>query len=133
MNIYTNLQDVDELTLHQMYEELWKMATETMTNTKHTITDEDGDGIEVDTCYPAIDAADFFDHDKVDSTTNIIFLYIKKIDDETKMKGFLLCRDLHRETLKEMRTELIDEYGDNGDFKEYMTFQEEPCLYIEGL
>ena len=114
-------------------EELWKMATETMTNTEHTIKDEDGEEIEVDTCYPAIDAADFFDHDKVDSTTNIIFLYIKKIDDETKMKGFLLCRDLHHKTLEEMRTKLIDEYGDNGDFAEYMTFQEEPCLYIEGL
>ena len=96
--------------------ELWKMAIACMTDTVHTIVDDNGEEIEVDTCYPAIDAEDFFDFDKVDSTSNIIFLYIKKVDDETIMKGFILCRDLHLKTLKKMRTKArIEDYGDNGD------------------
>ena len=115
-------------------EELWGMACSSVKNTMHDVKEND-EIYQVHTCDPAMDG-DYFEFDKLDSTTNMILLYIK-IEGETaspKMKSFVLCRDLHAQTLKKMRTKARqDEYGHNGDFIEYMAFEDEPCLYVDGL
>ena len=114
---------------------LWYMACSSVRNTMHLVKDDSGENYQVHTCDPAING-DYFEFDKLDSTTNIIIMYIKPEGPvmSNKMKSFILCRDLHPHTLKQMRTKARrDEYEYNGDFFEYLNFQGEPCLYVDGL
>ena len=115
-------------------EDLWGMACSSLQYTVHK-SQSDNDTIEmVHTCDPAMDG-EYFEKDKLDATTNMIMLNISK-DDEglNKMKTFILCRDLHEQTLRKMRTKKRqDLYDYNAVFNEYMEIQPEPCLYVDGL
>lgn len=116
-------------------ETLWGMACSSVQNTMHLVKDENEETYEVHTCDPAMDS-DYFEFDKLNSTTNMIIMLITPHGPtaSNKMKTFILCRDLHPQTLKKMRTkERQNEYQDNGDFLEYMEFEGEPCLYVDGL
>jgi hypothetical protein len=115
-------------------EDLWGMACSSLQNTNHTTMDEEGNVEMVHTCDPAM-SGDFFEKDKLDSTTNMILLNITNDEEGTKkMKTFILCRDLHEQTLRKMRTKQRQQmYEYNGDFNDYMKMSSEPCLYVEGL
>ena len=116
-------------------ETLWGMACSSVENTMHLVKDENEETYEVHTCDPAMDS-DYFSFDKLNSTTNMIIMYIATTGATAtnKMKTFILCRDLHPQTLKKMRTKARqNEYQYNGDFLEYMNFEGEPCLYVDGL
>ena len=116
-------------------ETLWGMACSSVENTMHLVKDEKEETYEVHTCDPAMDG-DYFSFDKLNSTTNMIIMYITPTEAtaSNKMKTFILCRDLHPRTLKKMRTKARQEqYQYNGDFLEYMNFEGEPCLYVDGL
>lgn len=116
-------------------ETLWGMACSSVENTMHLVKDEKEETYEVHTCDPAMDG-DYFSFDKLNSTTNMIIMYITPTGAtaSNKMKTFILCRDLHPQTLKKMRTKARQEqYQYNGDFLEYMNFEGEPCLYVDGL
>lgn len=121
-------KDIDNKTL-------WGMACSSVENTMHLVKDENDETYEVHTCDPAMDG-DYFSFDKLNSTTNMIIMYIAPTGATAanKMKTFILCRDLHPQTLKKMRTKARqNEYQYNGDFLEYMNFEGEPCLYVDGL
>lgn len=116
-------------------ETLWGMACSSVENTMHLVKDEKDETYEVHTCEPAMDG-DYFSFDKLNSTTNMIIMIIAPTGPtaSNKMKTFILCRDLHPQTLKKMRTKARqNEYQYNGDFLEYMNFEGEPCLYVDGL
>ena len=122
---YKNVNPVD----------LWGMACSSLENTEHEIKEKDGTSDFVHVCSPAIDG-DYFSFDKLNSTTNMIILKVSKKSEKEPpiMTAFMLCRDLHKSTMRIMRTKKRQrKYDYNGDFFAYNNFEPEPCLYVEGL
>ena len=115
-------------------EDLWGMACSSLQYTMHKSQGGTNTIEMVHTCDPAMDG-EYFEKDKLDATTNMIMLNISKDDGGlNKMKTFILCRDLHEQTLRKMRTKKRqDLYEYNAVFNEYMDIQSEPCLYVDGL